>query len=94
MSLSPFAVCDVVFAPSILQVKAGLRTLIPIEQKYIEEEPRVSKQVHQQPTLTLYHTVSFLSIHHCTAVFSKTKKLGEWHVVYHNNCVSKIQQVD
>ncbi|KAI4891820.1 hypothetical protein NFI96_016547, partial [Prochilodus magdalenae] len=25
-------------------VKAGLRTLIPIEQKYIEEEPRVSKQ--------------------------------------------------
>ncbi|XP_041642947.1 multiple C2 and transmembrane domain-containing protein 1-like [Cheilinus undulatus] len=26
-------------------VKAGLRTLIPIEQKYIEEEPRVSKQL-------------------------------------------------
>lgn len=34
------------FSPAILQVKAGLRTLIPIEQKYIEEEPRVSKQVH------------------------------------------------
>lgn len=61
ISLSPFAVCDV-FALSILQVKAGLRTLIPIEQKYIEEEPRVSKQVHQQPTLTLYHTASFLSM--------------------------------
>lgn len=29
----------------VLQVKAGMRTLIPIEQKYIEEEPRVSKQV-------------------------------------------------
>ncbi|KAG1957006.1 multiple C2 and transmembrane domain-containing protein 1 isoform X4 [Pimephales promelas] len=26
-------------------VKAGMRTLIPIEQKYIEEEPRVSKQM-------------------------------------------------
>ncbi|XP_061762223.1 multiple C2 and transmembrane domain-containing protein 1-like isoform X6 [Nerophis ophidion] len=26
-------------------VKAGLRTLIPIEQKYIEEEPKVSKQL-------------------------------------------------
>ncbi|XP_067263131.1 multiple C2 and transmembrane domain-containing protein 1 isoform X4 [Chanodichthys erythropterus] len=26
-------------------VKAGMRTLIPIEQKYIEEEPRVSKQL-------------------------------------------------
>ncbi|XP_074494376.1 multiple C2 and transmembrane domain-containing protein 1 isoform X4 [Sebastes fasciatus] len=29
----------------LLNVKAGLRTLIPIEQKYIEEEPRVSKQL-------------------------------------------------
>uniref|UniRef100_I3K194 Multiple C2 and transmembrane domain containing 1 n=1 Tax=Oreochromis niloticus TaxID=8128 RepID=I3K194_ORENI len=29
----------------IFNVKAGLRTLIPIEQKYIEEEPRVSKQL-------------------------------------------------
>uniref|UniRef100_A0A673FMP4 Multiple C2 and transmembrane domain-containing protein 1-like n=1 Tax=Sinocyclocheilus rhinocerous TaxID=307959 RepID=A0A673FMP4_9TELE len=26
-------------------VKAGMRTLIPIEQKYIEDEPRVSKQL-------------------------------------------------
>ncbi|XP_030636827.1 multiple C2 and transmembrane domain-containing protein 1 [Chanos chanos] len=26
-------------------VKAGLRTLVPIEQKYFEEEPRVSKQL-------------------------------------------------
>lgn len=26
-------------------MKAGIRTLTPIEQKYIEEEPRVSKQV-------------------------------------------------
>ncbi|XP_063043349.1 multiple C2 and transmembrane domain-containing protein 1-like isoform X4 [Engraulis encrasicolus] len=26
-------------------IKAGMRTLVPIEQKYIEEEPRVSKQL-------------------------------------------------
>lgn len=38
---------------SILKVKAGLRTLIPVEQKYIEEEPKVSKQVHQQPSTNL-----------------------------------------
>lgn len=47
---------------SVLQVKAGLRTLIPIEQKYIEEEPRVSKQVHQQPILIFYRSASFLSV--------------------------------
>ncbi|XP_023699067.2 multiple C2 and transmembrane domain-containing protein 1-like isoform X1 [Paramormyrops kingsleyae] len=35
---------DVIFS----LVKAGLRTLTPIEQKYIEEEPRVSKQLLQQ----------------------------------------------
>ncbi|KAJ8286700.1 hypothetical protein GJAV_G00042190 [Gymnothorax javanicus] len=29
-------------------IKAGLRTLVPIEQKYIEEEPRVSKQLLRQ----------------------------------------------
>uniref|UniRef100_A0A3B5JX56 Multiple C2 and transmembrane domain containing 1 n=1 Tax=Takifugu rubripes TaxID=31033 RepID=A0A3B5JX56_TAKRU len=29
----------------IFNVKAGLRTLIPMEQKYMEEEPRVSKQL-------------------------------------------------
>lgn len=28
------------------QVKAALRTVVPAEQKYIEEEPKVSKQVH------------------------------------------------
>ncbi|KAM4577900.1 multiple C2 and transmembrane domain-containing protein 1 isoform 3-T3 [Fundulus diaphanus] len=28
-----------------VQVKAGLRTLTPVEQKYIEEEPKVSKQL-------------------------------------------------
>lgn len=27
------------------QVKAALRTVVPAEQKYIEEEPKVSKQV-------------------------------------------------
>ncbi|XP_029366867.1 multiple C2 and transmembrane domain-containing protein 1 isoform X4 [Echeneis naucrates] len=36
-----FLEIDVIFNA----VKAGLRTLIPIEQKYIEEEPRVSKQL-------------------------------------------------
>ncbi|XP_056275674.1 multiple C2 and transmembrane domain-containing protein 1 isoform X7 [Pseudoliparis swirei] len=36
-----FLETDVIFNA----VKAGLRTLIPIEQKYIEEEPRVSKQL-------------------------------------------------
>lgn len=89
ISLSPFAVCDAVFASAILQVKAGLRTLIPIEQKYIEEEPRVSKQVNQQPTLILYHHV-----HPCFTVLSKTNKPGEWHLANHNNCVGKIQQDD
>lgn len=27
------------------KVKAALRTVVPAEQKYIEEEPKVSKQV-------------------------------------------------
>ncbi|KAM6930284.1 multiple C2 and transmembrane domain-containing protein 1 isoform 4-T4 [Xenentodon cancila] len=36
-----FLEIDVIFNA----VKAGLRTLTPIEQKYIEEEPRVSKQL-------------------------------------------------
>ncbi|XP_061906968.1 multiple C2 and transmembrane domain-containing protein 1 isoform X2 [Entelurus aequoreus] len=36
-----FVEIDVIFNA----VKAGLRTLIPIEQKYIEEEPKVSKQL-------------------------------------------------
>ncbi|XP_075895241.1 multiple C2 and transmembrane domain-containing protein 1 isoform X3 [Nelusetta ayraudi] len=36
-----FLEIDVIFNA----LKAGLRTLIPIEQKYIEEEPRVSKQL-------------------------------------------------
>ncbi|XP_068166517.1 multiple C2 and transmembrane domain-containing protein 1 isoform X1 [Antennarius striatus] len=36
-----FLEIDVIFNA----VKAGLRTLIPIEQKYIEEEPKVSKQL-------------------------------------------------
>ncbi|XP_045560272.1 multiple C2 and transmembrane domain-containing protein 1 isoform X9 [Salmo salar] len=36
-----FLEIDVIFNA----VKAGLRTLIPIEQKYIEDEPRVSKQL-------------------------------------------------
>ncbi|XP_054630973.1 multiple C2 and transmembrane domain-containing protein 1 isoform X4 [Dunckerocampus dactyliophorus] len=36
-----FLEIDVIFNT----VKAGLRTLIPIEQKYIEEEPKVSKQL-------------------------------------------------
>lgn len=84
------------FPTSILQLKAGLRTLIPIEQKYIEEEPRVSKQVKQHPTLISYHTAAFffIYIHHCFAVLSKTNKPWEWHVANHNYCVGKIQQDD
>lgn len=46
----------------LFQVKAGLRTLIPIEQKYIEEEPRVSKQVHHEPNCVFYHSALFLSV--------------------------------
>lgn len=30
---------------SCFKVKAALRTVVPAEQKYIEEEPKVSKQV-------------------------------------------------
>ncbi|XP_056275673.1 multiple C2 and transmembrane domain-containing protein 1 isoform X6 [Pseudoliparis swirei] len=40
-----FNAAEAVCVHSTRQVKAGLRTLIPIEQKYIEEEPRVSKQL-------------------------------------------------
>ncbi|XP_035246383.1 multiple C2 and transmembrane domain-containing protein 1 isoform X5 [Anguilla anguilla] len=39
-----FLETDVIFNT----IKAGLRTLVPIEQKYIEEEPKVSKQLLQQ----------------------------------------------
>ncbi|KAJ8339542.1 hypothetical protein SKAU_G00363280 [Synaphobranchus kaupii] len=39
-----FLETDVIFN----SMKAGLRTLVPIEQKYIEEEPKVSKQLLQQ----------------------------------------------
>ncbi|XP_036384454.1 multiple C2 and transmembrane domain-containing protein 1 isoform X1 [Megalops cyprinoides] len=39
-----FLETDVIFNT----VKAGLRTLVPIEQKYIEEEPKVSKQLLQR----------------------------------------------
>lgn len=30
---------------SVLQIKAALRTVVPAEQKYLEEEPKVSKHV-------------------------------------------------
>ncbi|MEQ2193261.1 hypothetical protein XENOCAPTIV_028349, partial [Xenoophorus captivus] len=46
-------------------VKAGLRTLTPVEQKYIEEEPKVSKQVHLQLTFIICHS----SIHPFDALF-------------------------
>ncbi|XP_061118478.1 multiple C2 and transmembrane domain-containing protein 1 isoform X2 [Conger conger] len=39
-----FLETDVIFNT----IKAGLRTLVPIEQKYIEDEPKVSKQLLQQ----------------------------------------------
>ncbi|XP_053336867.1 multiple C2 and transmembrane domain-containing protein 1 isoform X1 [Clarias gariepinus] len=41
-------------------VKAGLRTLIPIEQKYIEEEPRVSKQLLLQNFNRVRRCIMFL----------------------------------
>nr|QEN96195.1 multiple C2 domain and transmembrane region protein 1a isoform 2 [Danio rerio] len=41
-------------------VKAGMRTLIPIEQKYIEEEPRVSKQLLLQNFNRVRRCIMFL----------------------------------
>ncbi|KAK7173564.1 hypothetical protein R3I93_003397 [Phoxinus phoxinus] len=41
-------------------VKAGMRTLIPIEQKYIEEEPRVSKQMLLQNFNRMRRCIMFL----------------------------------
>uniref|UniRef100_A0A8C9T7C4 Multiple C2 and transmembrane domain containing 1 n=1 Tax=Scleropages formosus TaxID=113540 RepID=A0A8C9T7C4_SCLFO len=41
-------------------VKAGLRTLTPAEQKYLEEEPRVCKQLLQQNFLRVKRCVLFL----------------------------------
>ncbi|XP_072521359.1 multiple C2 and transmembrane domain-containing protein 1 isoform X4 [Salminus brasiliensis] len=41
-------------------VKAGLRTLMPIEQKYIEEEPRVSKQLLLQNFNRVRRCIMFL----------------------------------
>uniref|UniRef100_A0AAY4AI48 C2 domain-containing protein n=1 Tax=Denticeps clupeoides TaxID=299321 RepID=A0AAY4AI48_9TELE len=41
-------------------VKAGLRTLVPIEQKYIEEEPRVSKQLLLQNFNRVRRCILFL----------------------------------
>lgn len=34
-----------------VQVKASLATLVPKEQKYVEEEPRLSKQVNKTPAI-------------------------------------------
>uniref|UniRef100_A0A8C7MSJ8 Multiple C2 and transmembrane domain containing 1 n=1 Tax=Oncorhynchus kisutch TaxID=8019 RepID=A0A8C7MSJ8_ONCKI len=44
----------------IFNVKAGLRTLIPIEQKYIEDEPRVSKQLLLQNFNRVRRCILFL----------------------------------
>ncbi|KAJ8400042.1 hypothetical protein AAFF_G00400810 [Aldrovandia affinis] len=41
-------------------VKAGLRTLVPIEQKYIEEEPKVSKHLLQQNFNRVKRCILFL----------------------------------
>ncbi|KAJ8285476.1 hypothetical protein GJAV_G00027220 [Gymnothorax javanicus] len=51
-----FLEIDVIFNA----VKAGLRTLIPIEQKYIEEEPKVSKQLLLQNFNRVRRSVLFL----------------------------------
>ncbi|KAL2079692.1 hypothetical protein ACEWY4_025436 [Coilia grayii] len=41
-------------------IKAGMRTLVPIEQKYIEEEPRVSKQLLLQHFNRVRRCIMFL----------------------------------
>ncbi|XP_035850228.1 multiple C2 and transmembrane domain-containing protein 1 isoform X4 [Sander lucioperca] len=51
-----FLEIDVIFNA----VKAGLGTLIPIEQKYIEEEPRVSKQMLLQNFNRVRRCIMFL----------------------------------
>ncbi|XP_055017373.1 multiple C2 and transmembrane domain-containing protein 1 isoform X2 [Boleophthalmus pectinirostris] len=51
-----FLEIDVIFNA----VKAGLRTLIPIEQKYIEDEPRVSKQLLLQNFNRVRRCIMFL----------------------------------
>ncbi|XP_029916699.1 multiple C2 and transmembrane domain-containing protein 1 isoform X1 [Myripristis murdjan] len=51
-----FLEIDVIFNA----IKAGLRTLIPIEQKYIEEEPRVSKQLLLQNFNRVRRCIMFL----------------------------------
>uniref|UniRef100_A0A8C7IYL9 Multiple C2 and transmembrane domain-containing protein 1 n=1 Tax=Oncorhynchus kisutch TaxID=8019 RepID=A0A8C7IYL9_ONCKI len=51
-----FLEIDVIFNA----VKAGLRTLIPIEQKYIEDEPRVSKQLLLQNFNRVRRCILFL----------------------------------
>ncbi|XP_072290104.1 multiple C2 and transmembrane domain-containing protein 1 isoform X5 [Eucyclogobius newberryi] len=51
-----FLEIDVIFNA----VKAGLQTLIPIEQKYIEEEPRVSKQLLLQNFNRVRRCIMFL----------------------------------
>ncbi|XP_076010301.1 multiple C2 and transmembrane domain-containing protein 1 isoform X2 [Genypterus blacodes] len=51
-----FLEIDVIFNA----VKAGLRTLIPIEQKYIEEEPKVSKQLLLQNFNRMRRCIMFL----------------------------------
>ncbi|KAJ8006138.1 hypothetical protein DPEC_G00125130 [Dallia pectoralis] len=51
-----FLEIDVVFNA----VKAGLRTLVPIEQKYIEDEPRVSKQLLLQNFTRVRRCILFL----------------------------------
>lgn len=82
------------FAPTIFQVKAGLRTLIPMEQKYIEEEPKVSKQV-------LHHLYEHIILIYCmlnTACLSQVKptSLGKkkQQQKKHNHCLSKIHTDD
>ncbi|KAL0979782.1 hypothetical protein UPYG_G00189590 [Umbra pygmaea] len=51
-----FLEIDVIFNA----VKAGLRTLIPVEQKYIEDEPRVSKQLLLQNFNRVRRCILFL----------------------------------
>ncbi|KAM6965606.1 multiple C2 and transmembrane domain-containing protein 1 isoform 2-T2 [Aplochiton taeniatus] len=51
-----FLEIDVIFNA----VKAGLGTLIPVEQKYIEEEPRVSKQLLLQNFNRVRRCIMFL----------------------------------
>ncbi|XP_041760480.1 multiple C2 and transmembrane domain-containing protein 1 isoform X2 [Coregonus clupeaformis] len=72
-----FLEIDVIFNA----VKAGLRTLIPIEQKYIEDEPRVSKQLLLQNFNRVRRCILFLINSGCYI-----NSCFEWHSPQRSIC--------